>query len=437
MALPTTSMSLTRQACDRCRKHKLRCTRAGDVSECDRCLRKGTQCTHSSVLPKGRRSSTSGDLQAECSSELTNGSPDTGSQSPGVNWEDFQLDPGQVESVLADSAFDRLSAMDTTQLPDMGSILFNVAASSSTASTGSQDEGPIQMMDAESGRGGINHAGNNNEGPENLIAQLAQLSTHISSLRRSDCILTEGSASSPFSLHMQSGSHIQTLQAPFEDAVFQAFTTWLSRGPADRTPSWPLAPAPKITTIGDVLYHIFSASHYLLELLQYTPMSSALNNAFVSNLDFNPDLAGFTVPSMNMDGSTYLGYETGQALTWKSQSSSINDHHGIVVRHLLIANHTMLLGIYSEMLTLLQRCASPGIQEGKALLNDMRLVSVVQLCSYLIHRQHQAVSWYLSSCISCLPESESFPDTTATDAMENMKKEAGQLIQRLKSMLQV
>ncbi|EFW22509.1 hypothetical protein D8B26_000818 [Coccidioides posadasii str. Silveira] len=44
-----------RYACDRCRKHKLRCPREAQAGDsCPRCLRAGAQCVTSTALPLGR-----------------------------------------------------------------------------------------------------------------------------------------------------------------------------------------------------------------------------------------------------------------------------------------------------------------------------------------------------------------------------------------------
>ncbi|KAK3988687.1 hypothetical protein QBC44DRAFT_370730 [Cladorrhinum sp. PSN332] len=80
-----------------------------------------------------------------------------------------------------------------------------------------------------------------------------------------------------------------------------------------------------------------------------------------------------------------------------------------VIRHLIMACHGMLLSIYATILGALQRDAdlilsdghaqAPGmataIEAGSETLTDIRLVMIVQLCSYLIGRQQQAVDSHL------------------------------------------
>lgn len=448
--MATTAVRLTRQACDRCRKQKLRCIRTDNAGACDRCVRKGAQCAYSSSLPKGRRSthagntSTGEDSQAGTSDDFMNGFRDTGSRSSDMDWDGFQFDlGGEGSSMTTESAFDWLYSVNSALCDDV--------AASSTPFPGSQDGGPKQANDvgnsSSPGGGGIDGGsdGNGKDDPEVLIAQLAQLSTQISSLRYSGCVLAKGSAPSSLSCHMQPDGHSPARQPPFiDDAVFQSVAAWLARGPADPTPSCSLvtshacsAQAPKIKTSGDLLYHIFSASHHLLELLRHVPVSSASNTVTVSRPEFTPHLVDFAIPPLNMDGSTPLGPESGQTSTSKSPSSSPIASSNNVIRHLLIANHTMLLGIYSEVLDLLRRCVGPNAPEQMAPLSDIRLVSVVQLCSYFIDRQHQAVALYLSSSIGCLLEPETVPDTTTTEVMKAMRTEVGQRILCLQQMLQI
>jgi hypothetical protein len=436
MASAATTAGMTRQACDRCRKHKLRCTRVDNAGACDRCSRKGAQCSYSSTLPKGRRStnarnsSTGGDSQAGISDDLTNGFQHTGSRSSSMDWDGFQLDlAGEGNSTRTESSFDWLYGVNPAPCDNI--------AMSSTPFPGSQDRDlrlvNIASNSSSSGSGGLD-GGDGKDDPEALIAQLAQLSTHISLLRRSGCVLVR------YSDGQSQGRHPPLI----DDTVFQSVATWLARGPNDIAPSCSPAAshscwtqAPKIKTLGDLLYHIFSASHHLLELLRQVPGNSTPNTTTISRSEYTPQFLDFSVPSLNMDGSTPLGSESGQASTWKSPSSSPIASSNNVIRHLLIANHTMLLGIYSEVFGLLQRCLGPSTSECTTPLREIRLASVVQLCSYLIDRQHQAMDLYLSSPVGRLLGPETVPDTTTTEAMKAIRTEVGQRILGLQQMIPI
>lgn len=56
--------------------------------------------------------------------------------------------------------------------------------------------------------------------------------------------------------------------------------------------------------------------------------------------------------------------------------------------------YTLLLNIYVAVLIVLQHDVHPSAQA--ALEDDMRTISTVHLYSYLIKRQHRAVSSYIS-----------------------------------------
>jgi hypothetical protein len=67
-----------------------------------------------------------------------------------------------------------------------------------------------------------------------------------------------------------------------------------------------------------------------------------------------------------------------------------------IIRHLVIACEALLLDIYVAILITLQHDAHPGDPTNTTALGDVRLVLVVQLCAYLIERQHQAVDVWLA-----------------------------------------
>jgi hypothetical protein len=71
------------------------------------------------------------------------------------------------------------------------------------------------------------------------------------------------------------------------------------------------------------------------------------------------------------------------------------------IRHLTIACHLLLMGIYETLLAVLEHDALLGKQTAcvandRDPLGQIQLVSVVQLCSYIFARQNEAINTYLS-----------------------------------------
>ncbi|KUJ07544.1 uncharacterized protein LY89DRAFT_357007 [Mollisia scopiformis] len=71
-----------------------------------------------------------------------------------------------------------------------------------------------------------------------------------------------------------------------------------------------------------------------------------------------------------------------------------SQHSDTVVHHLVLACHSLLLNIYGPLLAALQHDALASDSDGVLApsLVDMRLILLVQLCSYFIDRLHEGVS---------------------------------------------
>ena len=121
---------------------------------------------------------------------------------------------------------------------------------------------------------------------------------------------------------------------------------------------------------------------------------------------------------------------------------------------MLIACNTILLDIYVAVLTLLECDTHARAQtDNTAALGDIRLVSVVQLCSYLIKRQHRAMDLYLgASATIAVPASSQHQkrsgsvdsaacnalvtlDTATSMAMGDLKMEVQERLGRLQQTL--
>lgn len=204
----------------------------------------------------------------------------------------------------------------------------------------------------------------------------------------------------------------------------------------------------KMTSTGNTLHDTLSASHQLLEVLCCLQEGGGMGmgeplSGGGREMSSNPssdfwagDIEGCSstsrtssteLSSSNFESSTSGVYTQGQ-----TQGRPSRPYSNTVVRHLVIACHTMLLEIFATVLTALQQDAdlrynntntsntnilpsnfntttppstfSPNLPSGAGLgeggdtpppLADIRLVMVVQVCSYLVERQVWAVGLFL------------------------------------------
>lgn len=251
--------------------------------------------------------------------------------------------------------------------------------------------------------------------PDAGIARLSQLSTRLYPLHRSSCALAETVGRLGQSKDRNSARHGPLI----DDTTFKSVAAWLVHGSSKtnmvfRTDRRDLGL--ETATMGDILLDAFSASYHLLDILcglQFdfmptisfqTPSLSRPNSSFAAeaHLDFG---ARNTPQSMSRPEENSANLERSQESS--SYARSIGQYSTIVVRHLVIACHTLLLNIYVAVLTALQHEANkspcPYVRNSDeartpaAALDDIRLVTVVQLCSFLIKRQYQAVDLYISA----------------------------------------
>jgi hypothetical protein len=109
-------------------------------------------------------------------------------------------------------------------------------------------------------------------------------------------------------------------------------------------------------TPGGILYYLFSASQFMLEILR----------------DLHP---------------------TAGAMPSSMEPNPFNN----VIRHLCISCHSSLMNVYISVLDVFEHDAKISNQADRAALGDIQLVSIVQICSYLTERQNQAIDLYLST----------------------------------------
>jgi hypothetical protein len=252
------------------------------------------------------------------------------------------------------------------------------------------------------------------------IAELSHLSTILSPLHTSSLALAERQLAAG-----RFDNQEASITSPFIDgSSFKLVAEWLvhvsagvnassllgvdrqdSLG-ADCQDSFGTPPASETIEIGAMLHKAFSATRKLLETLRCL------------SLNAGPASAGGMQPDLAVNGLVQQSHSA--PATQDSGPTSYLDprapsqYFNCVIRHLVIACHTMLLGTYVRLLTALEhdadrfstmlarppaplpRDGSPDIDAASAALADIRLVMVVQLCSYLTERQCQAVDSYLS-----------------------------------------
>ncbi|OBT72925.1 hypothetical protein VF21_07782 [Pseudogymnoascus sp. 05NY08] len=344
-----------------------------------------------------------------------------------LNWSDMLIDGNDQNSNLP-SIVDPQTDPDAVFWDDFSNF---VSTSSSPNSEGDSSErgrplSPTSRLNEHghySGNGVFSLSSNSSigidrNGPEFGIAQLSQLSSRLYPLYRSSCDLAEAAA-----LSCQSRVRNYTRQSPLiDDVAFKPVTAWLVDVSANMNFSSQDCLqnlSSETTTTGDILNNAFSASHCLLEILRdlkvdvenstsyntstaYKSVSASTKG--VENRDFWESTTPQSLASVASEDPPYFepNNEPSNHVRRPSQCYST------VVRHLVIACHTLLLNIHAAVLIVLQhdvdlRSSYPSHKYVEAdadmdvtALADIRLVLVLRLCSYLIKRQHQAVDLYLS-----------------------------------------
>ncbi|KAL9030706.1 MAG: hypothetical protein Q9196_001204 [Gyalolechia fulgens] len=238
--------------------------------------------------------------------------------------------------------------------------------------------------------------------PSLFITQLSQLSSRLSSLRYESYTLAKAALSPSWRLS-------NDRQMPLIDAAaFESVGAWLAHGqdsanmnahPSVHTvaegpdPHPSLAPGPKPGGGHGILHDVFSASHRLLEILRHLQVKS-----IVEPCSSSTTTSASTPPAdlVGHDGG-YLGLTNDSRSTTPSSGSQRQSGSTMqIIRHLVMACEALLLEIYMAVLIALQHDAYHGAAMNTMALGDVRLVLVVQLCSYLIESQHQAVDLCLT-----------------------------------------
>ncbi|SPO05366.1 uncharacterized protein DNG_08053 [Cephalotrichum gorgonifer] len=460
---------MRRQSCDRCHGQKLRCTRlvADSAGACSRCIRQGARCVYSFSLPKGRRSRYCS--VGEAGSSVSGSGSDSSSGSPNDSLAEWDRGPfigpsnaltptASNTSTSADGSGASPPISNTAGSNDENSPLWNSVASdwpgsggmSLAATDGSEDhsgvfssihsqiyigtgvsnavEDDILSWDTPTGsnRGsdGRLFADNSSTRPCSLgrnivppvsdekaisgdiIMRLSQLSSRLHSLLSSSCFLaeTEGSIRPAGGLIL-------------DDSAFKPVAAWLDHVSTDTDRPWTDTQPPPPTDmfgLGGVMQDVFTASRQLLEVLHCQRVHSGSIQACLT-------------ASQSPSGAH------GIAMTEQGATAGINSQFsGSIVRHLVMACHGLLLNVYVVVLIALQVDADLllAAKEASAPLSDptsghsppppladIRIVSVVHLCLYLVERQRIAVTSYLSPLNGSI-----FPQSTSQHARDIIER---------------
>lgn len=246
------------------------------------------------------------------------------------------------------------------------------------------------------------HRGSDSASEEAVVAQLSRMSIRLSRLRGlCDAFsATAGAKRHSFSSRAGRGPGNRSF---IDDATFESVASWLlldtatTTATVDRDMHFAPTQAPKTT--GSALSHLFSESHTLLKILR----------------DMQADTGS-------------------RSSIFPSHMATAGDH--TVTRHLVMACHMMLLGIYKMALEMLERKARESREAEAGALGDIRLASTVQLCCYLTRHHDKAIDRFVSDQnYNDGPNSQGFPDVATREELAKVKVDIQDTIVRLNETL--
>ena len=240
--------------------------------------------------------------------------------------------------------------------------------------------------------------------PNLVIVRLSRLSTRLSSLCYSSHTLAKAAEST--SCRLPNDRQIPLIDA----AAFDSVAAWLACGhdpinmnahPSVYAPTENEVPysnpafETKATGGHGILHDVFSASHSMLDTLRDLQAEKSVES-------FNwCTSSSASTPSAAPSGQTSMSLRLAKGSWSGSQQQCSNTRQ--IIRHLVMACGALLLEIYMGVLIALQHDAYHGLCMKATALGDVRLVLVVQLCSYFIDRQQQAVDQCLTTQIPLSP----------------------------------
>lgn len=428
-----------RQSCDRCHKQKLRCLRPsdGESGACERCTRLKTQCIYSSSLPKGRPRG-----QNKTAAVARKSLDPNGDGLAAANHEHSVVDAGIIANVVQypDSTNTNLwtdlmpvdwtdPIDDTFTNPEQwqfdlansdnptGMSSYNTVESSFTSSDlvdgifGSQLQPSAIRVDSHQ------NTPPKKVEPESAIAILSRLSQRLYSLHNAVLEL----ANSPDAIDQADTAALR--KGPFaDDSAFQRLTGWLVRASSDTNNSSVSAAEQYANTPAApddgcaLLEEVFSASQKLIDTLH------SLSEEASKLSSLTQDESSAVPLDQQSICSTLEGYRYPPA----GLPSATNQWSDSITRHMVMANHMLLLNTYLAAVMALQHAVNKQksaketstAQDFALPLGEMRTAMVVQMCGYLIGRQVNAVDGYLAPA-SATPLSDlSSSDQTTMKKLE-------------------
>ncbi|KAI1312183.1 hypothetical protein F5Y03DRAFT_341652 [Xylaria venustula] len=449
---------LLRQSCDRCHSQKLRCPRVNNkLAACERCLRKGVPCEYSSSRPKGRpsvynsksnslrpqdaRAARSGRLRPDSVNnyveplEAINQTAEVISQPPVTQPElaSNSLYGPSVEQELNlltnPHSHPRIGSTGwgdpTLSQPAQGMVELSPPSDNHTpclvdwvSLVQPLPSVPAPYQEFENSSHGRqnsidNSSSSSDDSSETTITQLSQLIMRFARLHR-------------LSSDLVPKAHLSQAQprSLVDETTFGCVSEWfMTDFPSINQHSTSPRSPPKEERTSNILCRVFSASHTFLEALNRLRLNeSGYPMALRTSVPLPPTMGADTSPCLTLDATP-------------------NDNSA--VRHLVITCYTMLLNIYATVLSTLEHDVSASRQIDGAISPDIRLASVVQLCSYLIERQHKEMGNYLAektpsqtSWEELLNSNYDQTNAAVEEDMRNLHMEVEQRLARLKQMLQ-
>lgn len=268
---------------------------------------------------------------------------------------------------------------------------------------------------------------------ESGIATLSRLSQRLYSLYSAVLAL----ANSPDAIDQADTAALR--KGPFaDDSAFQKLTGWLVR--ASSNPK-----NPNVNTVArddDILTNphdgcalledVFSTSQKLVDTLHSLGEEASRHGPVSHSGSPSTSIDQQATGTTPEDKSHPLGGPSVSTTQWSDS----------ITRHMVMANHMLLLNTYLAAVMALQHAVNkqksaketPNAQDFALPLGEMRTAMVVQMCGYLIERQVNAVNSYLAPA-NATPLSDLSPSDQTT--MKELEKDVQRRLAQLKESLPV
>ncbi|KAG9645111.1 hypothetical protein KCU95_g2565, partial [Aureobasidium melanogenum] len=267
--------------------------------------------------------------------------------------------------------------------------------------------------------------------PENAIAILSRLSQRLYSLYSAVLQL----ANSPDAIDQADTAALR--KGPFaDDSAFQKLTGWLVRASSNVNNSSGSAAEQDSNTPAAaddgcaLLEEVFSASQKLIDTLHSLGEEASRHSPVPQDES----------PAAPLNQQSICSTVGSDRTSPNGFSSATNQWSDSITKHMVMANHMLLLNTYLAAVMALQHAVNKQKSSSEASnaqdfvlpLGEMRTAMVVQMCGYLIKRQVNAVDGYLAPA-SAIPLSDlsSSDRTTMKELEKNVQRRLAQLKESL------